>query len=288
MTAWGRYFLSNYSNTKYSNGSSVTSRLDPQGIFQCNRRVHAKFNVVGKNVFFIFGHFVYYYILNLYYHLNLPQDQIIWKWKKYKITFYWVMFKNFSFLSFNTWHTVLSENVLNFRHSGEKKHKKEHQTQSRSAEPYMYGSALPSSPEFKMKWMNHCGFCDRTNSEPHIKLWTGQNYVSTNVFCKKIDGRTVKYLVLTTTCVLTPSSHSTSTTLHLAASCMPPYLIVWYHTPFLTWHSLIAWLPILSSPSTVGSAMLHPRHHPSFCLIEIQLGTQTMPVSWHQILERDD
>lgn len=52
--------------------------------------------------------------------------------------------------------------------------------------------------------------------------------------------------------VLTPSSHSTSTTLHLAASCMPPYLIVWYHTPFLTWHSLIAWLPILSSPLNSG------------------------------------
>lgn len=33
----------------------------------------------------ILGHFVNDYILNLYYDLNLPQDQIIWKWKKNKI-----------------------------------------------------------------------------------------------------------------------------------------------------------------------------------------------------------
>lgn len=43
--------------------------------------------------------------------------------------------------------------------------------------------------------------------------------------------------------------------------------------------------------SVVGSAMLQPRHCPLFlffvCLIEIQLGTQTMPVSWH-ILERGE
>lgn len=47
--------------------------------------------------------------------------------------------------------------------------------------------------------------------------------------------------------------------------------------------------------SVVGSAMLQPRHPRPlflflfffFCLIEIQLGTQTMPVSWH-ILERGE
>ena len=62
-------------------------------------------------------------------------------------------------------------------------------------------------------------------------------------------------------------------------------LCVCYHTPFLTWHPLIAWLSILSSPLGGGLCHTASTTSPPFCLIEIRLGTQTMPISWHQILE---
>lgn len=69
---------------------------------------------------------------------------------------------------------------------------------------------------------------------------------------------------------------------HIALSiwqqATPPYLIVWYHSPCLTWHPLIAWLPILSSPhSVVGSAMLHPRHHPLFVSLRFSLARRQCP-----------
>lgn len=41
----------------------------------------------------------------------------------------------------------------------------------------------------------------------------------------------------------------TAWTMHCASgSKLCHHTIVWYHTPFLTWHPLIAWLPILPSP----------------------------------------
>lgn len=66
--------------------------------------------------------------------------------------------------------------------------------------------------------------------------------------------------------------------------CHLPYCVVSY--PFLTWHPLIAWLPVLSSPLSGGFCHAASPTSPPFSLIEIQLGTQTMPISWQQILER--
>ena len=53
------------------------------------------------------------------------------------------------------------------------------------------------------------------------------------------------------------------------------------------WHGILSLLGcqhFLPPPSAMASAMLHPRRHPLF-VTEIQLGRQTMPMSWHQILE---
>lgn len=86
--------------------------------------------------------------------------------------------------------------------------------------------------------------------------------------------------------VWTPSSHSPNTALSIWQQVMPSYIIVWYHSPILTWRPLIAWLPILSSPLSGGFCHAASTTSPPFCLIEIQLGMQTMPISWHQILER--
>lgn len=62
------------------------------------------------------------------------------------------------------------------------------------------------------------------------------------------------------------------------------------HTLSLTWHPLIASLPLLSSPSRWWVLPCCTATSPLFffCLIEIQLGMQTMPISWHHILERDE
>lgn len=84
---------------------------------------------------------------------------------------------------------------------------------------------------------------------------------------------------------------SPSSAVHVAPSTYASMLNgVLSRTLSLTWSPLAASLPTHSSSplSVVGSAMLQPRHRPLFsflffffCLIEIQLGTQTMPVSWH-------
>lgn len=80
------------------------------------------------------------------------------------------------------------------------------------------------------------------------------------------------------------STYSTNSALSIWQQASPPYLIVRYHTPFfLTWHPLIARLPTLSS--LIRGGFCHTASPPFFCLIEIQLGTQTMPASWHQILD---
>lgn len=81
-------------------------------------------------------------------------------------------------------------------------------------------------------------------------------------------------------------SHSADTAPSIWQQAMPPDFIVQYHTLFLTWHPPIASLPILSSPLSGGFCHAASTTSPPFCLIEIQLGTQTMPISWHQILER--
>lgn len=59
-------------------------------------------------------------------------------------------------------------------------------------------------------------------------------------------------------------AHRPDTALSIWLQPTPPSLSVWHHAPSLTWHPLIARLPTFSSPPTsvMGSAMLHPPHHP--------------------------
>lgn len=56
-------------------------------------------------------------------------------------------------------------------------------------------------------------------------------------------------------------------TMHCASgSKLCHHTIVWYHTPFLTWHPLIAWLPILSSPLSGGFCHAASATSPPFFL----------------------
>lgn len=75
---------------------------------------------------------------------------------------------------------------------------------------------------------------------------------------------------------------------HLAVSSATGTTLCGSRAP--SWHGLFPLLGCQRSPppSAVAFATLHPQHQPLFffCLIEIQLGTRTMPISWHQILER--
>lgn len=70
----------------------------------------------------------------------------------------------------------------------------------------------------------------------------------------------------------------TLTTLSIWQQDMPPYLIVWYHTPYF-WHGILS-LPgcqYSPPPSVVGSAMLHPRHHPLFVSLRFSLARRQCP-----------
>lgn len=74
-----------------------------------------------------------------------------------------------------------------------------------------------------------------------------------------------------------PFSASVSTALSVWQYATPPYLTVWYHTPFLTWHPLIASLPTLSSPLSDGFCHAASTTSPTFVSLRFHLAGRQCP-----------
>ncbi len=77
--------------------------------------------------------------------------------------------------------------------------------------------------------------------------------------------------------VWTPSSHSMGTAPSIWQQAMPPTLLCSIIPRF--WHGILSLLGCQYSPppSVVGSAMLHPRHHPLLVSLRFSLARRQCP-----------
>lgn len=80
----------------------------------------------------------------------------------------------------------------------------------------------------------------------------------------------------------TPSSHSRQCTEHLAAGTIP-YCVASQPLSDMAFSDCLAANTLLPPQLWALPCCIHDITH--FCLTEIQLGGQTMPISWHKTLE---
>lgn len=72
-------------------------------------------------------------------------------------------------------------------------------------------------------------------------------------------------------------AHIAGNALSIWQQATPPYLTVWHHSPCLTWHSLIAWLPTLSSPLSYGLCHAASTTSPTFVSLRFSLEGRQCP-----------